>query len=130
MAIEIKQGMSLNDLIKAAKHSKEHKKLFTGLALIDKTVQDFVKDIMGDVVPGDEITEFFIKTELMNQCYSLYIFNRTQQVTIGMSWPMADFLTMCSKKTLEMELNTKVRRIFLKFKDKGLSTGNRINWLY
>lgn len=127
--VEIKQGMSLNDLIELSKHSKEHKQLFMALAMIDKTMQDFVKDIIADSVSEEELKEYYIKTEIMNHCYSLYIFNRTQQVTVGVSWPIAEFLTMCAGKKLEMELNTKIKRMLLKFEEKGLSTGSRINWL-
>ena len=122
----IKQGMTLNDLIELSKQNTQYKSLFTGLAMIDKTMQNFIKDIIKDSV--SDIDNYYIKTEMMNQCYSVYIFNSSQNVTIGFSWPMADFLTMCSGKNLELEANTKVKKVLLKFKEKGLST-TKINWI-
>lgn len=124
--MEIKQGLTLNDLIDLSKKDTKYKKLYTGLALIDKNMQNFIKDIVNDCVSN--VDEFYIKTEFMNRCYSVYIFNAIQQVTIGVSWPMADFLTMCAGKKLEMEVNEKVRRMILKFDNKGLSTV-KTNWL-
>lgn len=128
--MEIKQGISLNDLIELSKKDTQYKKLFTGLAMIDQTMRSLSKDIISDIITDDEkAKEYYIKTEIMNKCYSLYIFNSIQQVTIGVSWPLADFLTLCSTKSLEFELQLKIKRIISKFNDKGLSTGNRINWL-
>lgn len=127
--MEIKKGMSLSDLLELSKHSEKHKKLFNGLALIDKTMQGMVKDILLNEIQ-DDVGEYFIKTEIMNQCYSLYIFNRTQQVTVGVSWPLADFLMLCAKQGLEIDLQIKVKRMLKKFTEKGLSTGSRTNWIY
>lgn len=127
--MEIKKGMSLNDLLELSKNSEKHKKLFNGLALIDKTMQGMVRDILLNEIKGN-IDEYFIKTEIMNQCYSLYIFNQAQQVTIGVSWPLADFLMLCSNKGLELDLQFKVKRILKRFTEKGLRIGNHINWVY
>lgn len=122
----IKQGMTLNDLIELSKQNTQYKSLFTGLAMIDQTMQNFVKDIIKDSVT--DIDNYYIKTEIMNQCYSVYVFNSSQNVTVGFSWPMADFLTMCSGKNLELETNTKIKKVLLKFKEKGLST-TKTNWI-
>lgn len=124
--MEIKQGMTLNDLIELSKKDTKYKSLFTGLAMIDKTMQQFIKDIIADSVTN--IDEYYIKTEIMNQCYSVYIFNITQNATVGFSWPMADFLAMCAGKNLELETNTKIKKVLLKFQEKGLST-NKTNWI-
>lgn len=124
--MEIKQGMTLNDLIELSKKDTQYKSLFTGLAMIDQTMQNFIKDIIKDSVSN--IDEYYIKTEIMNQCYSVYVFNTSQNATVGFSWPMADFLTMCSGKNLELETNTKVKKVLLKFQERGLST-TRTNWI-
>jgi hypothetical protein len=124
--MEIKQGMTLNDLIELSKKDTKYKSLFTGLAMIDQTMQNFIKDIIKDSVTN--IDEYYIKTEIMNQCYSVYVFNTSQNVTVGFSWPMADFLSMCANKKLELETNTKIKKVLLKFKEKGLST-NKTNWI-
>lgn len=124
--MEIKQGMNLNDLMEMAKKDTQYKALFTGLAIIDQTIQSFVRDIIADSVT--DVQEYYIKTEIMNQCYSVYIFNSAQNATVGFSWPMADFLEKCSGKKLEVDTNMKVKKALLKFKEKGLST-SKTNWI-
>ena len=124
--MEIKQGMTLNDLMEMAKQNTQYKSLFTGLAIIDQTMQNFIKDIMKDSV--NNVDEYYIKTEIMNQCYSVYIFNANQNVTVGFSWPMADFLSMCANKKLEVETNTQIKKVLLKFNERGLST-TKVNWI-
>ena len=124
--MEIKQGMTLNDLIELSKKDTKYKSLFTGLAMIDKTMQQFIKDIIADSVTN--IDEYYIKTEIMNQCYSVYLFNISQNATVGFSWPMADFLSMCTNKKLELETNIKIKKALLKFQEKGLSS-NKTNWI-
>ena len=124
--MKIKQGITLNDLINLSKKNTKYKALFTGLAMIDKTMNSFIKDIIKDSVSN--VDEYYIKTEMMNQCYSVYIFNTSRNATVGFSWPMADFLTMCSDKKLELDTNIKVKKALLKFKEKGLST-TKPNWI-
>ena len=124
--MKIKQGLTLNDLMELAKQNTQYKSLFTGLAMIDQTMQKFIKDIIEDSVIN--IDEYYIKTEIMNQCYSVLIYNSNHNATVGFSWPMADFLSMCSGKKLEVETNTKIKKTLLKFQEKGLSTTN-INWI-
>ena len=126
--MKIKQGMTLNDLIEMSKKNTQYKALFTGLAMIDQTMQSFVKDIINDSVSKADANEYYIKTEIMNQCYSVYIFNISRNATVGFSWPMADFLTMCANKKLEVDTNAKVKKALLKFQDKGLST-TKTNWI-
>ena len=124
--MEIKQGMTLNDLIELSKKDTKYKSLFTGLAMIDQTMQNFIKDIIKDSVSN--IDDYYIKTEIMNQCYSVYVFSIAHNATVGFSWPMADFLTMCAGKNLELETNTKIKKVLLKFQEKGLSP-NKTNWI-
>ena len=124
--MEIKQGMTLNDLIELSKKDTKYKSLFTGLAIIDQTMQNFIKDIIADSV--SDINDYYIKTEIMNQCYSVYIFSISQNVTVGFSWTMADFLSMGANKKLELETNTKIKKVLLKFQEKGLSP-NKTNWI-
>lgn len=124
--MKIKQGMTLNDLIELSKKNTKYKALFTGLAMIDQTMQNFIKDIIKDSVT--DVDEYYIKTEIMNQCYSVYIFNTSHNATVGFSWPMADFLSMCANKKLEVETNMKIKKVLLKFQEKGLST-TKTNWI-
>ena len=59
--MEIKQGMTLNDLIELSKKDTKYKSLFTGLAIIDQTMQNFIKDIVEDSV--STVNDYYIKTE-------------------------------------------------------------------
>lgn len=124
--MEIKQGMTLSDLIEMSKKNTQYKSLYTGLAIIDQTMQNFIKDIIKDSVSN--VNDYYIKTEIMNQCYSVYVFNINQNATVGFSLPMGDFLAMCANKNLELEINTKIKKVLLKFQEKGLST-TKPNWI-
>ena len=108
------------------KQNTKHKALFTGLAIIDQTMQSFIKDIIENSVSN--VNEYYIKTEIMNQCYSVLIYNTIHNATVGFGWPLADFLTMCSSKSLELETNAKIKKALLKFQEKGLST-THTNWI-
>ena len=90
------------------------------------TEKRLIKDIIKSSVTN--IDDYYIKTEIMNKCYSVYIFNASNNATVGFSWLMSDFLSMCTNKNLEYETNTKVKKALLKFKQKGLST-SKINWI-
>ena len=97
-----------------------------GLAMIDNTTNNFVKAIVESLV--DDVDHYYVKTEIQNQCYSVMLYNTDRAATVGYSWPMANFLEMCSKQTLEMEMNIRVKQMIDKFDDKKLST-TRINWV-
>lgn len=124
------QGINLNQLADLAKTDPKYTKMYLGLQTIDKTIKSFVTEIIEDIAPSEEISSYFIKTELMSQCYSLYLYYAPMHVIVGVSWPLADFLEKCGSKKIEMDLNTKVRQMILKFKDKRLSIGENVNWIY
>lgn len=125
--MEIKQGFSLNDLIELSKKNTKYKKLFTGLAMIDKTTQDIIKDTVANSV--NNVDEYYIKTELSNHCYSVYIYNTDSNATVGYSWLLSEFLNMCSSKTIESNIQDKVKKILKEFNKKNIST-TKINWVY
>lgn len=119
--------LNLNQLSELARTNPKYAKMFAGLAQIDNYIKKFVEDIVcNDADPS----VYYIKTELMAQCYTLYLFNSERQATIGVSWPLADFLVKCENKTIEFDINAKVRQIIKKFGEAGLSTGDKINWIY
>ena len=120
--------INLNQLAELAKQHPKYTKFLLGLTTIDGTLKAFVKEIVTSCTDDD--TDFYIKTELMAQCYSLYLYRASRQVTIGVSWPLIDLLEKCSNKTIEADLNMKVRQMILKFDESGLSVGDRINWIY
>lgn len=119
--------INLNQLSELARTNPRYAKMFAGLAQIDNYIKKFVRDIICNTT-DDSI--YYIKTELMAQCYTLYLFNAERQATVGVSWPLVDFLKKCEDKTIEFDINTKVRQMIIKFGETGLSTGDRINWIY
>lgn len=119
--------INLNQLSTMAKENPRYAKMFAGLAQIDNTIKKFVEDI---ICNQTDPSVYYIKTELMAQCYTLYLYNAERQATIGVSWPLADFLIKCENKTIEFDVNTKVTQIINKFGEAGLSTGDKINWIY
>lgn len=119
--------LNLNQLSELARTNPKYAKMFAGLAQIDNYIKKFVQDIVCNIA---DPSIYYIKTELMSQCYTLYLFNSERQATIGVSWPLADFLKKCEDKTIEYDINAKVRQIIDKFGMAGLSTGDKINWIY
>lgn len=119
--------INLNQLSQLAKDNPRYAKMFAGLAQIDGYVKKFVQDI---VCNQADSSVYYIKTELMAQCYTLYLYNSERQATVGVSWPLVDFLKKCEDKTIEYDINLKVRQMIIKFSETGISTGERINWIY
>lgn len=127
MSRHIKQDtINLNQLSELAKHNPRYAKMFAGLAQIDNTIKTFVRDIVEN---STDASNYYIKTELMSQCYALYLYNAERHATVGVSWPLADFLKMCEQKTIENEMNLKVKRILLEF-DRATLDSSKINWIY
>jgi len=119
--------LNLNQLSQLAKNNPRYAKMFAGLAQIDNYIKKFVEDI---VCSQADPSVYYIKTELMAQCYTLYLYNSERQATVGVSWPLVDFLKKCEDRTIEYDINLKVRQMIVKFGESGISTGERINWIY
>lgn len=118
--------INLNKLSELAKSNPRYAKMFAGLAQIDNYIKKFVSDTISNQV---DPSIYYVKTELMSQCYTLYLFNVERQATVGVTWPLADFLKKCEDKTIEFDVQTKTIRMIKKFQQSGLSTGDKINWL-
>lgn len=125
--IQKPQGINLNQLSELAKTNPRYTKMFAGLAQIDKIIKNLVEDI---IITSQDTKKYYVKTELMSQCYTLYLFNTERQATVGVSWPLVDFLNKCESKSIEADVKIKVQKMILKFDVKGLSTGDKINWVY
>lgn len=119
--------INLNQLSDLAKNNPKYAKMFAGLAQIDNFIKQFARDI---VCNQADSSIYYIKTELMAQCYTLYLYNSERQTTVGVSWPLVDFLKKCEDKTIEIDMNIKVKQMINKFGETGLSTGDKINWIY
>ena len=120
--------INLNQLSELAKHNPKYANMLAGLQHIDKVIKKFIQDIVVQYASNPDA--YYIKTELMSQCYTLYIYNSERQATIGVSWPLAEFLQKCEDKTIEYDANIKVRKMIDMFGENGLSTGDKINWIY
>ena len=121
------QGINLNQLSEMAKTNPKYTQVFAGLAQIDNIIKKNVEEI---VAVSEDASKFYVKTELMSQCYTLYLFNVERQATVGVSWPLADFLNKCEKKLIGDDVRLKVEKMIARFDNKGLSTGDKINWVY
>lgn len=119
--------LNLNQLSELARNNPKYAKMFTGLAQIDNHIKKFVEDIVCNTT---DCSIYYIKTELMAQCYTLYLFNAERQATVGVSWPLAIFLQKCENMTIEYDINIKVKQMIDKFGETGLKTGDKINWIY
>lgn len=119
-------GLNFNDLNKLAKANPKYTQLFSGLAQIDNTIKKYAQDIVCN--QADE-SVYYIKTELMGQCYNMYLFNSERRAIVGVSWPLVDFLKKCEDKTIEYDVAKKVIQMIDKFDSKNLYTDN-VNWIY
>ena len=118
-------GINFNQLGELAKANPKYAKMFAGLAQIDNTIKKFIQDI---VCNQADPSVYYIKTELMSQCYNLYLFNSERNAIVGVSWPLVDFLQKCENKVIQLEINTKVIQMINKFGEQHLDT-DKINWI-
>lgn len=118
-------AINLNDLAEMARMNPKYATMLAGLAKIDKLIKDYVNDIVSN---HDDYTKYFIKTELMAQCYALYLFNTERGATVATTWPLVDFLEMCENKRIEYEVQAKVIKMIAKFGESNIDT-EKINWI-
>lgn len=119
-------GINLGQLENLVKANPQYTKMFTALAQVDNTIKKFAEDIVCNKVDS---SLYYLKTEIDAQCYSLYLYNQERNATVGVSWPLVDFLQMCRDKRMEVEMNTKITKMLLRFEDTNLDTANT-NWIY
>ncbi len=122
----IQQGINLNDLGTLAKSNPKYASLFGELAGIDKVIKQFA---------GDQITNYadsnvyFIKTELLNQCYNLYLYNSERNATFAYGWTFDDFLNKCQSKIIETEVENVIKRMIKQFNNDMKLSENKVNWI-
>ena len=122
----IANAVNLSQLSMLAKQNPRYARMFTGLAKIDASIKKLVEDIICNRVNDSSV--YFIKTELSEQCYNLYLFHAEQKVTVGVSWLLIDFLRKCEDKTIEYDVNQKITSLLRMFDSTNLHK-NQINWL-
>lgn len=118
-------AINLNDLAKMAKSNPQYATILGALAGIDNLIKGYVNDIVSN---HDDYTKYYIKTELMSQCYALYLFSIERGATVATTWPLVEFLEMCQKKRIEYEVQAKVIKMLAKFDEREIDTDN-INWI-
>ena len=85
-------GINLNDLGQLAKANPKYATLFGELAGVDQVIKNFATDT---IINYADPNVYYIKTELLNQCYNLYLYNAERNITIGKGWLFDDFLKKC-----------------------------------
>ena len=73
-------GINFNDLHMLAKSNPKYATLLGELAGIDGFIKNFACDTIENYADKNV---YFIKTELLNQCYNLYLYNSDRNATIG-----------------------------------------------
>lgn len=124
--IKQQMGINLNDLGKLAKANPKYATLFGQIAGVDKVIKTFASDTITNYADPDV---YYIKTELLNQCYNLYLYNKERNITIGKGWLFDDFLKKCQSKMIEKEVENAVLNMINKFNNDTKLTENKIHWL-
>ena len=119
--------LNMNTLLAMAQQNPEYSKMLAGLYHVDELIKKFVADEVDRITDG---TMYYIKTEIMNQVYNLYLFNAEVNATVGFTWVLADFLTKCQTKMIENEV-IKVTRVMVKRLNNGpLKKGTNVTtWI-
>lgn len=121
-----KLGLNLNDLSLLARKNPKYAKLLGELAGIDQIIKNFANDIITNY---SDPNVYFIKTELLNQCYNLYLYNSERNATIGYSWLFDDFLTKCQTKVIEKDVEKAVKKMIDSFNNDKKLSEKKINWI-
>ena len=118
--------INLNDLAKLAQSNPKYAPMLKGLYDIDVVIKKFVEDTIENY---SDASVYYIKTELMNRCYNLYLFSIERRAIVGVSWELSDFLIKCESKLIEKDVETKTLKMLEKFNQSKLMLNERINWI-
>ncbi len=119
-------GINLNDLGKLAKANPKYATLLGEIAGVDKVIKQFATDTITNYA---DPKVYYIKTELLNQCYNIYLYNTERNMTIGKGWLFNDFLQKCQTKMIEKEVQDAVLLMINKFNNDTKLSENKINWI-
>ena len=119
-------GINLNDLGELAKANPKYATLFGEIAGVDKVIKQFATDTVTNYA---DPSVYYIKTELLNQCYNLYLYNSERNITIGKGWLFEDFLQKCQSKMIEKDIEKTIISMIDKFNNDTKLNGNKINWI-
>ena len=124
--IKEQMGINLDDLGKLAKSNPEYATLLGQISGMDKVIKTFITDTVTNYADPDV---YYFKTELLNQCYNVYLYNKERNVTIGKGWLFDDFLTKCQNKAIEKEIESTIMTMIDKFNNEKKLYNNKINWI-
>ena len=120
------QGINLNDLGILAKSNPKYAVLLGELAGIDKIIKEFAGNTITNYADPDV---YYIKTELLNQCYNLYLYNSERNIKLAYSWSFDDFLTKCQSKLIEIEVENVIKKMINQCNNNLKLSENKINWI-
>ena len=124
--IKQEMGINLNDLGQLAKANPKYATLFGELAGVDQIIKNFATDTITNYADPNI---YYIKTELLNQCYNLYLYNAERNITIGKGWLFDDFLQKCQSKMIEKDVESTILAMIDKFNNDTKLSENKINWI-
>lgn len=119
-------GINLNDLMSLAKSNPKYAELFGSISGMDALVKQMATDAIETY--ATDPSEYYIKTELLNFCYNMYLYNTERAVIVGYSLLFNDFLTKCQTKEIENDIQEAVKKMLTLFGTKNLSN-NKVNWI-
>lgn len=118
--ISIPKGINMNDLHELAKSSPKHAQLLLGLSQIDASVKRQARETIE--AKANEPGDYYIKTELFNHCYNMYLYNKSVNATVGTTWTLTDLLTQCSNKTMLWSVESITLKAIEKLGEKKLKS--------
>ena len=124
--IKESMGINLNDLGALAKANPRYASLLGELAGIDQLIKNFATDT---ITNHADPNVYYIKTELLNQCYNIYLYNSERNITIGKSWLFDDFLQKCQTKMIEKDIEKTILSMINSFNNDMKLYENKINWI-
>lgn len=119
------EKIDFNQIAQLAKTNPKYASLLSSLAQIDSTIKKMIADEIENI---DDGSQYFIKTELMNRCYMVYLYYVPRRLTVATSWTISDFLLKCENKIIEYDIKVRVEQMISRFKAKQVHS-DKINWV-
>jgi len=119
-------GINLNDLQSLAKQNPKYASLLGELAGIDQIIKNTINDTITEIADPNV---YYVKTELLNRCYNLYLYNSERNATVGYAWLFSDFLSKCQNKMIQSDVDIITKRMINEFNKPKISE-SKINWIF
>lgn len=122
---QINKAVNMNQVPELIKSNPKYAKIFLGLGQIDIFVKGVVEDTVANIT---DVSSYYIKTEIDGVYYSLQLFNKERNATVGYKWTIDSLLLECQTKVITNDIETITKRMIQRFGNKDIST-DAINWL-